>query len=104
MLLEAVSELCRDDARSSKLQSSLPVHRVLVILLSNNPARYVVRPCLDMITTMLCSAFGESFRGKFDGEGGFALLDSVLPGLWNEQIQTRGTRSPIRERSEAAAY
>jgi hypothetical protein len=90
ILLDAVAELCHNEARSNKLQSSLPVHRVLVILLSNNPARYVVLPCLDIIVTMLCSTSGESFRGKFNEEGGFVLLDSVLPNLWSAQIQSRG--------------
>jgi hypothetical protein len=90
MLLSAVAELCHDQQRSNKLQSSLPVHRVLVILLANNPARYVVLPCLDIIATILCSASGDSFRGKFDEEGGFELLNTCLPVLWDEEIQSRG--------------
>lgn len=90
MLLSAVAELCHDQQRSNKLQSSLPVHRVLVILLANNPARYVVLPCLDIIAVILCSASGESFRGKFDEEGGFELLNTCLPVLWDEQIQSHG--------------
>ena len=95
MLLDAVAELCHDEQRSNKLQSCLPVHRVLVILLANNPAKYVTLPAFDIIATMLCSTSGESFRGKFEEEGGFDLLDTILPVLWDEQIQARGKRSSI---------
>jgi hypothetical protein len=90
ILLRAVVELCQQPDRMNKLQATLPVHRILMIFLSSNPAEFVVSPCFDLISTLLTSPSGGLFREKFESEGGIALLCQILPEIWNERIQTGG--------------
>jgi len=93
ILLRAVVDLCHQPDRLNKLQATLPVHRILMIFLSSNPAEFVVSPCFDLISTLLTSPSGGPFREKFESEGGTALLCQILPEIWGASIQTGGEYS-----------
>lgn len=88
LLLAAVADICASsETHCAKLQSVLAVHQVLVVLLTCNPAAFVVGPCMSMVTTILTSSTGAQFRQKFEREGGFELLIKTTPPVWDLEIQ-----------------
>lgn len=87
--LQVVRDVIQSPSHLTKLLSLLPLHRVLIILLSNNGSIYVAEPCLDILLICSRSSGGASFERRFDQEGGFALLARVLAQVWNGSIQKK---------------
>jgi hypothetical protein len=89
-LLAAVAEILLEHSYMNKLQEALPLHRVLVIFLTSNPAGYVVDPCLRIMLESLNSNNGKSFATSFEDEGGFETLNKTVPNVWTTDIQNLG--------------
>jgi hypothetical protein len=87
LILAMVAELVNDNNRLVKLNRAIALHRILIILLSSNPAYYVVIPALDILERSMTALNMEQFSRSFEGEGGFALLASVLAPEWRADIQ-----------------
>lgn len=87
--LKVLVEILNTPSNLSKLLSVLPLHRVLIILLANNGAAYVAKPCLDILLNCLKSPGGPAFERKFDQEGGYVLLARVLALIWDLDIQDK---------------
>ncbi|ODN93441.1 hypothetical protein L198_05306 [Cryptococcus wingfieldii CBS 7118] len=92
LILTAVAELSQDSTRLHKLNRSVALHRLLVILLSSNISTYVVRPCLALLEQAMTTRGLETFSTSFESEGGFALLSRTLPASWDNDIQAVVTR------------
>ncbi|KAK4689020.1 hypothetical protein P7C73_g1097, partial [Tremellales sp. Uapishka_1] len=82
-----LAELVENHSRLLKLNKILPLHRLLVIFLSSNPAYHVVFPCLKVVEQCVFTPGLESFQRAFEAEGGFALLARTLAPLWRDDIQ-----------------
>jgi hypothetical protein len=95
-LLAAVAEIVLEDSYIKKLQDALPLHRVLVVFLTSNPAGYVVDPCLRMTLKLLSTETGNSFAASFETEGGFDILNNAVPNIWTSDIQKQGESDLLR--------
>lgn len=87
--LTSVVNLLRSPKHANKLLATLPMHRVIMILVADNPVAYIALPCLELVVICLESSVGNTFRKKFESEGGFALLAKTLSYLWNREIQAK---------------
>lgn len=67
-LLGQLPEILQAPTHLAKLMTTLPLHRVLIILLSNNPAIYVAIPCLEIVNLCLDSPNEDVFQRKFESE------------------------------------
>lgn len=108
LVLDMLARLIHNPAHLSKLQTNLPLHRVILLLLANNPSPPVLLSCLDMISYLIASSHGETFGRKcesyasrisfliltlflllrplVDTEGGFSFLCKILPPVWDTYI------------------
>ena len=82
-----LAALLHDKQRLLKLNKTLPLHRLLVILISSNAAYYVILPCLDILEYCLASNGIDGFDRAFEAEGGFVLLARTLGPIWRSDIQ-----------------
>jgi hypothetical protein len=111
-VLAFVPEILQSPTHLGKLMTTLPLHRVLIIFLSSNPAIFVALPALEIVVLCLDSPNEDVFQRKFESEvsapkegwrciqahsiqafititpqGGFVLLARVLAAVWNSRTR-----------------
>lgn len=95
-VLRILPLLLQDQERLQKLLTVLPMHRIMVILITCNPADYVLLPCLQVISMSLNSQYGSTFQKRLEAEGGFVLLAKNLAPIWDREVEDIGKSKASR--------
>ncbi|KAH7926600.1 beach-domain-containing protein [Leucogyrophana mollusca] len=80
-VLEALVSMLRLPALYAKFAEALPVARVCLLLLGDQPSPTVAAQVLSLIGISLSAS--QSFNKKFELASGWAILRAILPPVWN---------------------
>ncbi|RXW16665.1 hypothetical protein EST38_g9189, partial [Candolleomyces aberdarensis] len=72
----------------TKFIAALPVTRICVLLLGDNPTPFVALRILQLIN--ICLRYTSSFSRKFELISGWSVMKTVLPGAWSFEVNEAG--------------
>ncbi|GHJ86512.1 hypothetical protein NliqN6_2914 [Naganishia liquefaciens] len=87
MIYQILAEVLQEPRHFTKLVASLPLHKILIIILSSNPFPQTVSTTLNIVKAGINNGTSESFEKAFIAEGGYDLLARLLPVAWSIRIQ-----------------
>ena len=85
LVLEALVAVLHSPTHLAKISSALPLPRTYLLLLGDKPSTVVARQVLILIGLSLKAS--TSFIRKFELVSGWAVLRTVLPAIWDLDLQ-----------------
>ncbi|GJJ12773.1 hypothetical protein Clacol_007018 [Clathrus columnatus] len=86
-VLEGVTTLLASSPdKLEKFMSLLPVTRICLLLLGQNPSPVIACQVLMIINLTLSQSVGGAFNRKFDLVGGWSVMRVVLPRAWDPSV------------------
>ncbi|KAJ2916640.1 hypothetical protein MD484_g3777, partial [Candolleomyces efflorescens] len=68
----------------TKFITALPITRICILLLGDNPTSFVALRILQLVNT--CVRYTSSFSRKFELISGWSVMKTVLPGAWSSEV------------------
>ncbi|PPQ75051.1 hypothetical protein CVT24_010464 [Panaeolus cyanescens] len=68
----------------TKFTAALPINRILLLLLGDRPSPFIASRVLNLIAISI--AMSNSFSRKFELVSGWSVLKTVLPSIWDPQV------------------
>jgi hypothetical protein len=83
-VLEALTSLLSLPGKLEKFTATLPLSRICLLLLTDNPSPVTASQILYIIGLVLSRS--SSFNRKFELVSGWAVLKNVLPAAWDPSV------------------
>lgn len=83
-MLQCLTSLLNNPSNYNKFSSALPLTRICLLLLGDQPSPIVATEVLHMLSLGLNAS--SSFGRKFELVNGWTILRTVLPGAWNASV------------------
>ncbi|KAJ9113849.1 hypothetical protein QFC19_000042 [Naganishia cerealis] len=84
---QVLAQILESSMNLTKLVTALPLHRVLIVILSSNPFAETISISLAIFKSAITHSPHEQFEKRFSAEGGYDLFARLLPANWSTKIQ-----------------